>query len=160
VALVGASAWRLLLDPVPADPSALPDRDRSSDSWREFAVWSNAVPVAELLDFRDVIVLQTFIEAAEGQEIRLAADSSVPATMWVNGRPLVEVTSPRLIRPSYGAAEEVNKIVRLEAGFNEVLLQVRPADDGTRPELHVYCSEPDRLRNGIVHLGRTRFPWD
>jgi ADP-ribosylglycohydrolase len=160
VALVGASAWRLLLDPVPADPSALPDRDRSSDSWREFAVWSNAVPVAGLLDGRDVIVLQTFIEAAEGQEIRLAADSSVPATMWVNGRPLVEVTSPRLIRPSYGAAEEVNKIVKLEAGFNEVLLQVRPADDGTRPELHVYCSEPDRLRNGIVHLGRTRFPWD
>lgn len=160
VTLVGAAAWRMTPCPPDADPSTLTDRSRAADSWQELAVAGNAVPVDQLLGDHEAVFLQTFLESSGRREIRLAADSSTPTAVWVNGESLINVDRTRTIRPSYGAAEEVNKIVALDAGFNEVLIRVSAPSDRTRPELYVFCSEPDVLRAGIVDLGRTRFPWD
>lgn len=160
VPLVGASAWRVAEVPAGAGLDALPERDRPGPGWREFAVEGNEVPLATLRGDAGVsTALQTWIEAPEAMEVRLAADSSVSSRVFVNGDLLMQSAGPRLVRPSYGVSEDVNKVVRLQQGFNEVLLLL-DGDAGEAAVLHVFLSTPDKLRNGIVHLARTRYPWD
>lgn len=160
VPLVGASAWRTTQLRSGSEAASLTSREEPDDSWQELTAAGNAVPLAHVPTPTDgSTVLQTFIETPQAQDVRLAVDSSVSSRVLVNGEPLITVTGPRLVRPSYGVADDVNKIVALQPGFNEVLILVDgPVDDAS--ELHVYLSTPDKLRNGIVDLGRTRFPWD
>ncbi|HLT61488.1 MAG TPA: ADP-ribosylglycohydrolase family protein, partial [Microlunatus sp.] len=159
VPLVGAQAWRAL----PADGRTgideLPDRDRPSEDWREFSVDGNALPLARLLADGPVF-LQSFWQADRDTEVRLGVDCTVGAAAWFNGDALFDVPGPRRIRPSLGPAEEVSGVVTARPGFNELLIRVDPPTDGTEPAGHVVLSTPDRLRNAITHLGRTRFPWD
>ena len=53
-----------------------------------------------------------------------------------------------------------NPVVRLHAGFNELLIAVHRSPGGDTVEGHTFLSTPDRLRHGVVDVGRTRFPWD
>lgn len=160
VPLAGASAWRVLQAAADVTLDGLPGRDGPDDAWDELSVEGNEVPPAVLQEAAGrTTVLQTWVEAPEAMEVRLAADTSLSSRVFVNGDLLMQSTGPRLVRPSYGVSEEVNQVVRLEKGFNEVLLLL-DGDAGGAAELHVFLSTADKLRNGIVHLGRTRFPWD
>ena len=160
VPLVGAAAWRSRPIDDADDALGLTDREVASEAWQEFSVAGNELPLADLLGDRPAVALQTFLESEDARGVRLAVDLAIPGTVWLNGEELIKVSGSRKIRPSYGAAEEVNKIIKLRPGFNELLIMARRPDDGTLPEAHVFCSEPDKLRDGIVDLGRTRFPWD
>ena len=160
VALPGASAWRVTQLPAGADPRGLPERNGPGEEWAELSVEGNEVPPAALRqEAGATTALQTWVEAPEALDVRLAADCSRSSRVFVNGELLMQSDGPRLVRPSYGVSEDVNQVVRLEKGFNEVLVLVE-GDPGDAAELHVYLSTADKLRNGIVHLGRTRFPWD
>lgn len=160
VPLVGASAWRVAEVVCGSDPSALPERSRPGEPWREIAVEGNAVPIAELLPSDGATtVLQTFIESPKPTQVRLAVDCSISTRVFLNGTALMNSTGPRHIRPSYGVSDDVNKIVTLQNGFNEIIVLVN-GEAVEAPELHLYLSTPDQLRDGIVHLRRTRFPWD
>lgn len=159
VPLPGASAWRAAQSASGADLDALPERTSPSSKWVELSVAGNEVPLNGLGQHSAVIALQTWVEAPAPMEVRLAADSSVSSRVFVNGDLLMESTGPRLVRPSYGVSDDVNQVVPLKAGFNEIVLLL-DGDSGDAAELHVYLSTADLLRNGIVHLGRTRFPWD
>lgn len=162
VPLVGASAWRVAQLPAGSDLDALPGRDTAGGAWQELAVDGNAVPIAELVTGRQdgaVSALQTWVEAPEPGEVRLAVDCSMSTRVFVNGMAVNAATGPRKIRPSYGVSDEVNTVVTLRTGFNEVVVLV-DGEVTDPPQLHVFLSTADRLRNGIVHLRRTRFPWD
>src|SRR5690606_3313330 len=106
------------------------------------------------------VFLQSFWQADRDTEVRLGVDCTVGAAAWFNGDALFDVPGPRRIRPSLGPAEEVSGVVTARPGFNELLIRVDPPTDGTEPAGPVVLSTPDRLRNAITHLGRTRFPWD
>jgi ADP-ribosylglycohydrolase len=160
VPLVGASAWRVTEIAGGSDLSALPERSGPGESWREIAVEGNAVPLTELVTGAGTTTaLQTWVETPEPTDVRLGVDCSIGTQVFVNGRLLMSSSGPRLVRPSYGVSEDVNRVVPLRAGFNEVVILV-DGDVSEGPELYVYLSTPDELRHGIVHLGRTRFPWD
>jgi hypothetical protein len=73
---------------------------------------------------------------------------------------VIDVEGPRLIRPSYGVGEHVNAVVKLDAGFNELLVHVHGDNGDGAVEGHTFLSTPDRLRHGVVDVGRTRYPWD
>lgn len=157
IALAGASAWRYRQNDHDTTPGELPDRDQASDQWEEIAVSGNALPLESLPPA--ALVLQTFIEAENPQQVRLAFDTSYPAQVQLNNQTVINVTAARLIRPSYGTDDAVNTIVDLKSGMNEVLITL-PADRPADAAAHFYLSTGDVLRNGIVHLGRTKFPWD
>ena len=145
VALPGAQAWRVQTGP---------------DSWREIAVDANRLPLPELLADADTVVLQHFLEVPEAREVRLGVDCTESTTVRLNGTPVIDVEGPRLIRPSYGVGEQVNPIVKLDAGFNELLVEIRRTGEADAAEGHTFLSTADRLRHGVVDVGRTRFPWD
>ena len=162
VALPGAQAWRAHRPEqgVAVDPAALPGRDAGdAPGWTEVTVDANKLPLAELFGDSDKIVLQHFIEAPEGREVRLGVDCTASTRVWLNGAQVIDVEGPRLIRPSYGVGEHVNPIVKLDAGWNELLILVRRSGDEP-VEGHTFLSTADQLRHGVVDLGRTRFPWD
>jgi hypothetical protein len=54
----------------------------------------------------------------------------------------------------------VNAVVKLDAGFNELLVHVHGDNGDGAVEGHTFLSTPDRLRHGVVDVGRTRYPWD
>ena len=160
VALPGAQAWRVYLGSDPAEPDRLSSRDAADDSaWRELTVDANRLPLPELLADSDQVMLQHFLEVPEGREVRLGVDCTATTKVWLNGSVVIDVEGPRLIRPSYGVGEHVNPIVKLEPGFNELLVSVRREGDG-EIEGHTFLSTADRLRHGVVDVGRTRYPWD
>jgi ADP-ribosylglycohydrolase len=160
VPLVGAQAWRVHRDSPATTLDDLGDRNRPSGDWTELSVDGNALPLAELLADGGPIFLQSFWEATAATEVRLGIDCTVGAAAWFNGTSLFAVPGPRRIRPSLGPAAEVSGVVTVHPGFNELVIRIDPPADGTTPEGHVVLATPDRLRNGITHLGRTRFPWD
>ena len=162
VALPGAQAWRAHRPAAGAavEPDQLPGRDAAdSDSWNELTVDANKLPLADLLAGSDQVVLQHFLEVPEGREVRLGVDCTASTKVWLNGSVVIDVAGPRLIRPSYGVGEAVNPMVKLEPGFNELLVFVRRDDQG-EPEGHTFLSTADKLRHGVVDVGRTRYPWD
>ncbi len=121
---------------------------------------ANALPLAELLAASECVVLQHFLEASQAREVRLGVDCTVATQVWLNGDRVIDVDGPRLIRPSYGVGEHVNPVVRLDVGFNELLVAVRRSAGDDVVEGHTFLSTPDRLRHGVVDVGRTRLPWD
>jgi ADP-ribosylglycohydrolase len=163
IALPGAQVWRVH-EPASGDtvePDRLPARDVPDPaSWRELTVEANALPLAELLAASECVVLQHFLEASQAREVRLGVDCSVATQVWLNGDRVIDVDGPRLIRPSYGVGEHVNPVVRLDVGFNELLVAVRRSAGGDVVQGHTFLSTPDRLRHGVVDVGRTRLPWD
>ena len=150
IALPGAQAWRV------RDA----DSTDAEESWREISVDGNELPLAELLADAEAVVLQHFLEVPEAREVRLGVDCTTGACVRLNGTVVIDVEGPRLIRPSYGVGEQVNPIVKLDAGFNELQVEVRRDGSGVVPEGHTFLSTPDKLRHGIVDVGRTRFPQD
>lgn len=150
IALPGAQAWRV------RDA----DSTDAEESWHEFSVDGNELPLAELLADAEAVVLQHFLEVPEAREVRLGVDCTTGARVRLNGTVVIDVEGPRLIRPSYGVGEQVNPIVKLDAGFNELQVEVRRDGSGVVPEGHTFLSTPDKLRHGIVDVGRTRFPQD
>ena len=150
IALPGAQAWRV------RDA----DSTDAEESWREISVDGNELPLAELLADAEAVVLQHFLEVPEAREVRLGVDCTTGACVRLNGTVVIDVEGPRLIRPSYGVGEQVNPIVKLDAGFNELKVEVRRDGSGVAPEGHTFLSTPDKLRHGIVDVGRTRFPQD
>lgn len=163
VPLVGAQAWRHRA--LAADEQLTAGAGADDAEWQQLVVEGNELPLADLLAASDRVGLQTFVEAAEELEVRLAVDTSINTRVQVNGTVVIDYTGPRHIRPSYGAAEEGNQVVRLQPGFNEILIEAARVDAGAADGDHTiaghfFMSTPDKLRNGIVHLGRTRFPWD
>ncbi len=162
VALPGAQAWRVHRSASDSiDLDAVRSRAAHDDDvWAELTVEANELPLADLLAGGGQVLLQHFLEVPESRVVRLGVDCSVSTTVWLNGSVVMDVEGPRLIRPSYGVSDDVNAVVRLRAGFNELLVRVSN-DSGESPvEGHTFLSTPDRLRHGVVDVGRTRYPWD
>ncbi|MBA8794275.1 ADP-ribosylglycohydrolase [Friedmanniella endophytica] len=147
VTLAGAQAWRW--------------RTVGGEEWTDLAVDGNALPLAELLSSATgPVELRGWIEATEPTKVRLGVDTTVDTVVRVNGTVLLDYAGPRLIRPSYGVEELVNRVVELRPGFNEVSVTLTVPSGATELAGHTFLSTPDRLRHGIVHLRRTRTPED
>lgn len=161
MALPGAQAWRVYRGTV-GDPllGSLSARRESSPEWTEISVDANRLPLAEIFGDRTEVILQTFLETSVPRQVRLGVDVTTTTTVWLNGTVIIDVKGPRLIRPSYGVAEPVNPIVDLTPGFNELIIYLQKVEDDTDIEGHTFLSTADKLRHGIVDVGRTRFPWD
>ncbi len=162
VALPGAQAWRVyrtIVDEVDLDAIAARD-SADADRWEELTVDANRLPLADLMGGGGPVLLQHFLEVAEPREVRLGVDCTASTTVWLNGSVVIDVQGPRLIRPSYGVGEHVNAVVKLDSGFNELLVYVRSESGNGAVEGHTFLSTPDRLRHGVVDVGRTRYPWD
>lgn len=162
IALPGAQAWRVYQGRTDgAIPTSLDSRGEPGPEWTEITVDANRLPLADLVEHRDDVVLQTFLEAVSERQVRLAVDCTTTTTVWLNGEVIIDVKGPRLIRPSYGVGEAVNPVVSLTAGFNELIVHLQRPEEGVSGiEGHTFLSTADRLRDGIVDVGRTRFPWD
>ncbi len=162
VALPGAQAWRVYRRAADAvDLDAVRARDIvDADDWDELSVDANKLPLADLMADGGSVLLQHFLEVAEPREVRLGVDCTASTTVWLNGSVVIDVEGPRLIRPSYGVGEHVNAVVKLDAGFNELLVHVHGDNGDGAVEGHTFLSTPDRLRHGVVDVGRTRYPWD
>jgi len=160
IPLEAATDGRPTSVPAASALATLPDRNVTSNQWRELAVSGNAVPLSELLPAPgELTALQTWIQTHDPISVRLAVDCTMSTQVFVDGNLVLTSTGPRLVRPSYGVSEEVNQVVTLKVGFTEVVVLVE-GEAAEPAELHVYLSTPDRLRHGIVDLSRTRFPWD
>ena len=162
IALPGAQAWRIYrsaLDEV--DIEALDSRDvPDGNAWAELTVDANKLPLADLLADGGQVLLQHFLEVSEAREVRLGVDCTASTTVWLNGSVVIDVDGPRLIRPSYGVGDHVNPVVKLDVGFNELLVHIRGGSANGKVEGHTFLSTPDRLRHGVVDIGRTRYPWN
>jgi hypothetical protein len=160
IALPGAQAWRVYRGAVDAAlPQSLVSRAEAAPEWAEITVDANRLPLADLLGEGNDVLLQTFLEAATERQVRLAVDCTTTTTVWLNGKVIIDVKGPRLIRPSYGVGESVNPVVTLIAGFNELIIYLQKSE-AVDLEGHTFLSTADRLRHGVVDIGRTRFPWD
>jgi hypothetical protein len=161
IALPGAQAWRIYQGDIAADlPTSLVSRAEAAAEWTEITVDANRLPLADLLGEGNDVLLQTFLEAATERQVRLAVDCTTTTTVWLNGKVIIDVKGPRLIRPSYGVGDPVNPVVTLTAGFNELVVYLQESQETTDLEGHTFLSTADRLRHGVVDIGRTRFPWD
>jgi hypothetical protein len=69
--------------------------------------------------------LATYVYSKESRDARLLVGSDDGVKAWVNGRPVLAKVGPRALR-----ADEDQAPVRLEAGWNRVLLKVQQIGGG------------------------------
>lgn len=176
IVFVGAAAYRVSgpypLDGLSGDEAlarAFAPESVSGDSlapggrsgeWRELAAPGNAIPLDEVFAGPGPAYLQTFLQAPEAMEVHLGAEASSPARVWVNGEEAITAPVGHPIRPNYAGDDIHYRDVRLEAGWNEVLIKLVWDGEGPRPECHLLVSQAGDLLDGLPSIGRTRFPWD
>ncbi len=73
---------------------------------------------------------------------------------------MVDHTTYRPVRPSYGGDGESYANVALAQGWNELLIKYARGSDAPPFDAHLVASTPDDLHSGLEQLGWTRFPTD
>ncbi|MBL1118206.1 ADP-ribosylglycohydrolase family protein [Streptomyces sp. 110] len=172
IVLIGSSAVRTAS--VPATPgkdtAALLDEvflpERGDDPatrggvWTELAAEGNALPAEALPGPDEVRYVQTFLHADDPVDAHLGVDSGGPVKAWLNGRELFCLDRYRAIRPSYAGAKDGYVDVRLQSGWNELLIKLVRTADAPPHACHLLFSTADEFHDGLPGIGRTRFSWD
>ena len=159
IVLIGANAVRVA-GPYPAGAEEERAFDPEKATWREVAVFGNALPLAEVFTTSGVLYAQTFFHTDEAIDVTLGVDCSHPVTAWLDGVELFSEDRLRPIRPNYAGSKDGYQVVTLRSGWTELLVKIGRADGTGTPECHVVLSSGDNMKNGLPHIGRTRFPWD
>jgi hypothetical protein len=132
-------------------------------------VVGNALPLEDAVPELSAVYVQTFFHGTKDEDVWLGVDCSHPVKAWLNQEQLFTVCRQRPIRPSYyGAGPGDHTLVRLDGfrgvrlreGWNELLLKIVRPRSSSGPECHILLSSPDTDGPGLVHIGRTRYPWD
>lgn len=151
IVLLGATAWRLSGSHDGGLGDVFDPEDGRNGSWREVSGFGHKVPLDGV--GRGVTYAQTYLVADAARELELGVKPNIPALAWLNGALIETDGDIERMRPSYGGQRLV-----LQKGWNELLIKLQVTKDA--PECHVVLNTADQFRDGIVDLGRTRFPWD
>lgn len=134
--------------------------DGRDGSWREVFAPGNGLPLAAEFGAPGVLYVQTFVYAPRAQDAWLVVDANCPARFWAGGEPVAAAPRYRAVRPCHRGSPDSAGRIALREGWNEVLVKLVRGPDAPPVECHLLFAADDVLRTPLVHLGRTRFPWD
>jgi hypothetical protein len=140
-------------------------REKDSGSlWRTVQCLEDALAPEFDIEGRGVWYARAFLRSPEGRTVRLGLPANCPAKLWLNGEPVIEYRSAKLVRPDYdghpsGDAEDSRKDVRLTEGWNEVLIKFARGVEADPFEAYFIISYPPMF-DGATDIEQTVFPWE
>lgn len=139
-------------------------RKDSEQRWRSVHCLEDALAPAFGFAGRGVWYARAFLRSPQGRTVRIGVPANCPTKLWLNGEPLIEFGSAKLVRPDYdghpsGNAEDSRKDAQLSAGWNEVLIKFVRGASAEPFEAYFVTSYPPMF-DGTTEIEQTAFPWE
>lgn len=140
-------------------------REKSTEKhWRVVQCLGDELAPALGLEGQGVWYARAFLRSPEDRDVRLGVPANCPTKLWLNGKPVIEFRSSKLVRPDYdghssGEDGDSRADARISIGWNEILIKFARGTGAQQFEAYFITSYPPMF-DGTIDIEQTAFPWE